>query len=468
MKTVHLMGIGGSGMNSLAGLFVEAGWSVRGSDGPIYPPASDELKKLNVKVVEGYRAENLEPKPDLVVVGNVISKNNPEYDALLKTDIPYTSMAQAIAKYFIADKQSIVVAGTHGKSTTTSLMAFLLNECGEKPGYFVGGIPLNFMKGYQRSLGDYFVIEGDEYDTACFEKTPKFFHYLPRHVILTSIEFDHADIYRDLPHVKEQFYRLMELTPKDGKVIACGDEKNVREVCAGNPHVEFYGLSKENAWHIDQAQDTDMGKKFHVVHRGQPFGWFETKLLGTHNMKNTLACIAMMHSLGMSMDKVRRSLLLFLGVRRRQEFLGEVGDVKFYDDFAHHPTAIHETLNAFLPMKTLRKGRLWAIFEPRSNTVRRRVFEKVLPESFSAADEIILAPVYQKKDQLTSSDLLQPEEVVESMVRMGKKARAAKEMTDIVHWLSQELAAKDVVVFMSNGTIGGVPAQAMKRFAEKK
>lgn len=459
------MGIGGSGMNALAGLFVEAGWQVRGSDGPIYPPASDELKKLNVAVMEGYKPENLQPAPDLVVVGNVISKGNPEYDALIKTSIPFTSMAQAIAKYFIADKQSVVVAGTHGKSTTTSMMAFLLNECGEKPGYFVGGIPLNFMKGYQRSLGDYFVIEGDEYDTACFEKTPKFFHYLPRHLILTSVEFDHADIYKDLAHVKDQFYRLMELIPKGGKVIACGDEKNVRDVCATNRDVEFYGLSKDNDWTIDQSKDTDMGKKFHVVYRGEPFGWFETKLLGAHNMKNTLACIAMMHLLGMSMEKVRQSLMLFLGVRRRQEFLGEVRGVKFYDDFAHHPTAIHETLQAFIPMVKHRKGRLWAIFEPRSNTVRRKIFETVLPQSFSAADEIIFAPVYQKKDQLTSTELLQPEDVVSSMVKMGKRARAAKEMDDIVSWLCDELSAKDVVVFMSNGTIGGVPRRAMERFA---
>ncbi|MCB0308434.1 MAG: UDP-N-acetylmuramate:L-alanyl-gamma-D-glutamyl-meso-diaminopimelate ligase [Bdellovibrionales bacterium] len=471
MKTVYLMGIGGSGMVSLAGLFVQKGWKVRGSDGPIYPPASDEIKKLNIKVFEGYDPKNIQGDIDLVVVGNVISFSNPEYQELVKSGLPVTSMSQAITDFFIEDRESIVVAGTHGKSTTTSLMAYLLQEYGAGPGFFIGGVPVNFGQGYQSAKGKYFVIEGDEYDTACFEKTPKFLHYKPRHVILTSIEFDHADIYKDLDQILRQFEKLLQIIPKGGTLIASGDDPNVKRLCAGDSRVQFYGTNEDNDWVLRPIENTSQGKRFQVHHLGQSKGWFETRLFGNHNAKNALACIAMLSSLGFDLKLAQEKCQRFLGIRRRQEFLGEVRGVKFYDDFAHHPTAIRETLLGFLPVKKLAGGKLWAIFEPRSNTVRRRVFEKSLPESFLEADEVIIAPVYQKKDQLQKDDLLRPEEVVKAIVDSQGSARAVGEMKDIEDILFNELKAGDVVVFMSNGDFKGltkVVVRHYQRFIERK
>lgn len=467
MKKIYLMGIGGAGMNALAGLFKERGDDVRGADGPIYPPASDELARLGVEIREGYRPENLAPRPDLVVVGNVISKSNPEYAALTATDIPYTSMAQAIAEYFIEDRESIVIAGTHGKSTTTSLTAFLLDACGEKPGYFVGGIPLNFQRAYRASGGKYFVIEGDEYDTACFEKTPKFFHYRPRHVVLTSVEFDHADIYRDLDHVKEQFDRLVDLVPPSGKILACGDEANVRAVCKKRADVAYYGLGEGCDWRAVGVEDLPRGKRFEIRHRDRSHGFFETTMIGEHNVKNALGSLALLLTLGVDAEKLRAALPRFAGVRRRQEFLSGAGGALFFDDFAHHPTAIRETLAAFLPVKKHSGGRLWALFEPRSNTVRRRVFEKVLPQSFAEADEIILSPVYQKKDALAADELLQPDEVVASLQAMGKRARSPATMEEIEETLVREVRPGDVVVFMTNGTFGGIARRVVDRIAAR-
>ncbi|HLG20392.1 MAG TPA: Mur ligase family protein, partial [Bdellovibrionota bacterium] len=364
-KTVHLMGIGGTGMVSLAGMFQETGWNVRGSDSKIYPPTSTELERLKIPVAEGYKPENLQPPPDLVIVGNVVSRGNPEVEALLKTSIPYTSMAQALAKYFLEGRRSVVVAGTHGKTTTTSLLAWILLKGGRDPGLFVGGMPKNFGQGYRIGSGEPFVVEGDEYDTAFFEKSPKFLHYTPQDVIITSIEFDHADIYRDLDHVIEQFEKLVALLPKEGTLLAWGGSDTVKKICSkrkdGEP--QYYGCDSCHDWRALDTRVTSTGTAFDVEYQGKILTHIESPLLGKHNVLNAVAAIGMATKLGVNPEDSLKAVSTFEGIRRRQEFLGEARGVRVYDDFAHHPTAVAETLAAFRPMADARKGRLWAIYE---------------------------------------------------------------------------------------------------------
>ena len=469
MKTVHLMGIGGSAMASLAGMFVEKGWKVRGSDTNVYPPASLELARLGVEVREGFRPENLEPRPDLVVVGNVISRGNSEVEALLKTDIPFTSMVHALRDHFLTGRKSVVVCGTHGKTTTTSLLAWVLDQAGFDPGLFVGGIPIDYGRGFKLGKNGPFVVEGDEYNTAFFEKTPKFLHYKPDSAIVTSIEFDHADIYRDLPHVVEQFEKLVSILPSEGTLVACGESQTVRNVCsrAKVADLRWYGPSAHNDWRPMNFQIAPDGTKFDLVVRGKTLTQIHLPLFGRYNVGNAVAVLAMAEALGVAPDVAKKAIATFKGVRRRQEFLGESRGVKIYDDFAHHPTAIAETLAAFTPLAKASKGKLWAIFEPRSNTVRRRVFQKILPESFLLADEVILAPVYQKKDALGSEQLLQPKEVAESICGRGGKAQAAASNDEIVERLGREVQPGDVVVFMSNGSFGGIPRQVLEKIKAK-
>ncbi len=466
MKSVHLMGIGGTGMVSLAGLFTELGWKVRGSDANVYPPASTELARLGVEVREGYRPENLEPRPDLVVVGNVITRKNPEAETLLSSGIKYTSMAQALADYFFVDRRSVVVAGTHGKTTTTSLLAWILDQAGQSPGLFVGGIPLNFGQGYRLGSGKPFVVEGDEYDTAFFEKTPKFLHYKPCDCIVTSIEFDHADIYRDLAHVVEQFEKLMAILPEKGILVANGDSEIVRKVVEKRKggDTRFYGFGEENAWRPSRISVMAKGTRFDVECRGKKVCTVDSLMLGNHNIANTVAAIALIDGLGVSPEVAAKGVTTFKGVKRRQEFVGEARGIRIYDDFAHHPTAIAETLAAFSPMAKAAGGKLWAVFEPRSNTVRRRVFQDLLPESFSLAQEVLLSPVYKKADSLTDRELLSPDEVAQSITNRGRKARATKSNEEIVEILKNEARSGDTVLFMSNGSFGGIPVRTLEAF----
>ncbi len=468
MKTVHLMGIGGSGMTSLAGMFRELGWNVRGSDQKVYPPASDLLASLNISVMEGYHADNLVPSPDLVVVGNVISRSNPEAQALLASEIPYLSMPQALCEYVLKDRASVVVSGTHGKSTSSSLMSWLLEEGGANPGFFVGGVPKNFGSGFRVGKGKYFVFEGDEYDTAFFEKTPKFLHYQPKHVILTSVEFDHADIYRDLDHVMEQFIRLLDILPKEGCVIACGDDENVRKVCetGSSAPILFYGIQEINEWQARNVQTTEKGTAFDVFFKQKFETHLESSLIGRHNVSNVLACYAMGRDLGFSASKLSHGVETFKGVRRRQEFLGEVKGVQFFDDFAHHPTAISETLKGFIPRAKMRKGRLWAVLEPRSNTLRRKVFQEVLPQSLAFADEIVIAPVFQKQDSLDALDQLDPKALVKTLEKERKSAYAPNDHEELLSFVLSKVKKGDVVVFMSNGSFSDVPRKTLRRLEQ--
>ncbi len=460
MKTVHFMGIAGLGMTALAGMFQAKGWKVRGSDGKLYPPSSLELEKMKISVVKGFRAGNLDPPPDLVVVGNVIPRSNPEAQALLASSIPFLSLPHALSEHFLKGKDRVVVAGTHGKTTTSSLLAWIFKVAGCDPSLFVGGIPLNFGRGWRLGQGLPFVVEGDEYDTAFFEKTPKFLHYGACHAVISSIEFDHADIYRDLDHVKQQFEKFASSLPKQGRLVACGDDETVVELCKRHhpSALEFYGLGPSNDWQANNLQATSQGVAFELKRAGEVLARIESPLLGAHNVRNTLACAAMSHALGIQAEAIREGIATFRGVSRRQEFLGEFDGVRLFDDFAHHPTAIAATLAAFEPVARAAGGKLWAVFEPRSNTVRRRIFQKELPKSFGKADEVLLTPVYEKKDALSSNELLDTKAVAASLSK-GKKRGRALELSEIVNVLVRETKVNDTVVFMSNGDLGGIPSQ---------
>lgn len=465
MKTVHLMGIGGSAMACLAGMFKDIGWNVQGTDGKIYPPASTMLEKLGIKTFEGYDAKNLHPHPDLVVVGNVISRPNPEAQEVLKLNLPYLSMPQALEKYFLQGHRRVVITGTHGKTTTTSLMTWILDVCGRKPGFFVGGMPLNFGQGFRVGSGTEFVLEGDEYDTAFWEKTPKFLHYGAQHVIMTSVEFDHADIYRDLDHVIEQFVKLVSIIPADGSLTACGESDLVKSIASKYSKTKLYGFSSDHDLNAQNIKSTASGMSFDLYRKSEFVRTIQSPLLGKHNVLNTLACISMSESLGLQLDKVIDAIGSYRGVKKRQEKIGEIGGVVVYEDFAHHPTAIVETIGAFVPMARARKGKLWALFEPRSNTVRRKIFQDVLPKSFMQADEIVMANVFKKADSLSKDESLDPLDVVNHLKSQGKSARYL-ETQDIVPTLVPLVKKGDVVLFMSNGDFQNNPRKLIAALEE--
>lgn len=464
MKTVHLLGIGGSAMACLAGMFKDIGWNVQGTDGKIYPPASTMLEKLGIKVFEGYGPQNLKSKPDLVVVGNVISRPNPEAQEMVRLNLPHVHMCQALEQYFLQGHRRVVITGTHGKTTTTSLMTWILDVAGRKPGFFVGGMPANFGQGFRVGCGKEFVLEGDEYDTAYWEKTPKFLHYGAQHVIMTSVEFDHADIYRDLDHVIEQFEKLVKIIPADGSLTACGESELVKKIASKYSKVKFYGFSKEFDFNAQNIRDTASGVSFDLYRKSEKVRTIESPMLGKHNVLNALACLSMSESLGLSMDKAVEAIQTFRGVKKRQEKIGEAKGVVVFEDFAHHPTAIAETIDAFLPMAKARGGKLWALFEPRSNTVRRKVFQDVLPKSFMKADEIVMANVFKKADSLSKDESLDPQDVVNQLIRDGKSARYL-ETQDIVPTLVKLVQAGDVVLFMSNGDFQNNPRQLISELS---
>ncbi|MCB0327832.1 MAG: UDP-N-acetylmuramate:L-alanyl-gamma-D-glutamyl-meso-diaminopimelate ligase [Bdellovibrionales bacterium] len=458
-KTVHLMGIAGSAMTSLAGMFLELGWKVQGSDQNFYPPSSEILKELGVKTFQGFSPEHLIHHPaDLVVIGNVISRSNPEAQYVLQQKIPYQSMSAALYEYFLSSKERFVITGTHGKTTTTSLLAWIFTVAQRDPGFFLGGSPLNFDAGYRVGKGKEFAIEGDEYDTAFFEKTPKFLHYGPQYVAITSIEFDHADIYRDLQHIQDQFFALLGIIPASGCILAHRDDPNVCNVVEHSKRqVTWYGLDDRKGYHVRDVRDTEIGKAYSVYNCEEKLFSVEAPLLGFHNVKNVLAATGLAMAAQVSPKQIKQAIESFRGVKKRQQKIGEAQKVSIYEDFAHHPTAIEETINAFVPMTRARGGKLWAIFEPRSNTTRRNIFQERFPQSFEKADHIILASVFRKNDALSEDDLLKPSLIVDRLKAKGKDAYTFDQSVDILVHLKKNVQSQDVVVFMSNGNFQNLP-----------
>ncbi|HEX6905977.1 MAG TPA: UDP-N-acetylmuramate:L-alanyl-gamma-D-glutamyl-meso-diaminopimelate ligase, partial [Terriglobales bacterium] len=392
-RHIHLIGVCGTAMASLAGMLKQRGFKVTGSDAAAYPPMSDFLAGLGVPVAQPYAEANLQPHPDLVVVGNAISRGNVELEYLLDHRIPYCSLPQILHDEFLRGREVIVIAGTHGKTTTTSMLAWIFQSAGKRPAFLVGGIAENFGSSFALGDGGHFIIEGDEYDTAFFDKGPKFLHYFPDSVILTSVEFDHADIYKDLEAVKTAFKRLVNLVPRRGRIIAYEGNANVSEcVSKALCPVERYGTNHA-AWQIANLQLEPQHTHWSVLREGRHWTDFDFPLAGEYNVLNATAAAAMAVACGISEAQIAQALKTFKSVKRRLEVKAEVNGVTIIDDFAHHPTAIAETIKALRARYPGR--RLWAILEPRSNTLRRNVLQNDLAQSLATADEIVVARVFR-------------------------------------------------------------------------
>ncbi|MGC1783690.1 MAG: UDP-N-acetylmuramate:L-alanyl-gamma-D-glutamyl-meso-diaminopimelate ligase [Acidobacteriaceae bacterium] len=458
-KHIHLIGICGSAMASLAGLLQLCGWRVTGSDNASYPPMSDLLARLQIPVAQPFSEANLEPCPDLVIVGNAISRGNPEVEFVLDQRIPFSSLAAIIHQEFLIGRESLVVAGTHGKTTTTSMLAWIYETAAGKypelaPSFLIGGIAENFGSSFALRPTLPFILEGDEYDTAFFDKGPKFLHYFPDALILTHVEFDHADIYADLASVKTAFKRLVNLVPRRGRIVAFDASENVTE-CVGRAFctVERYGFAADSYWRIVELATNRHGSRWKIEQNGTPWLEIEIPVIGEHNVLNATAAAALAAGQGLNKDCIRRALASFLSVKRRLELIAEVGGVMIIDDFAHHPTAIRETLRALRLQYPA--SRLWAVLEPRSNTLRRNVFEHDLTESLVLADEIVLASVYQAAN-IPAEQILHPERVVRSLREAGRSALQLPDATTIVEYLGAHVRRGDVVAILSNGGFDGI------------
>ena len=459
VRRIHLMAICGTGMGAFAGLLKAAGYDVRGSDAGIYPPMSTQLQEQKIPMMDGFRAENLDWQPDLVVVGNAIRKINPENQALLDSGLAYASFPETLSELFLKTRHPVVVAGTHGKTTTSSIIAHCLDQlAGASTGFLIGGVLLNFGRNFRPGEdGGFFVVEGDEYDTAWWDKVPKFIHYRPRSTILTSVEFDHADIYRDLDHVREAFTMLVELIPADGVLFACADGEHVpplADPCAAP--VEYYSTKGDvrAAWQgriIDADRD---GMTFEVLRQGELLGRFRSSLIGEHNLANLVAVVGLLTWHGYGAADIAEALATFQGVRRRQEIFGEPRGITLIDDFAHHPTAVAVTIDA----TRLRFGsdrRLWVIFEPRTNTTRRNIFQEQYGRAFDGCDVLLVAPVHLA-GSLAEDERFDPDKLVADAREGGVDARQATSVDDIVADLAARARPDDVVLILSNGGFGGI------------
>jgi UDP-N-acetylmuramate: L-alanyl-gamma-D-glutamyl-meso-diaminopimelate ligase len=458
---IHLIAVGGVAMATFAAMLKERGYKVSGSDQGVYPPMSDFLARAGITVMQGYRAENLNPAPDLVIVGNAVSRTNPEVAALLASRVPYVSFPQALAELFLADKRSLVIAGTHGKTTSTALLGWVLEKAARRPNVLLGGISRNFDQGYRLGSGEFFVIEGDEYDTAFFDKGPKFLHYRPQGVIMNAIEFDHADIYRDLDHVKQAFARLLAIVPDGAPIVVCSDFPAALDVAhaAQKPFTTF-GFSTQADWQVRDVHDDGTHVHFTVTHQQHEIARFVTPLLGKMNVRNALGVTALCCGLGLPAGDLVPGFASFLGVERRQELIGDAQGVTIIDDFAHHPTAVMVTIEAVRMRYPQR--RLWAVFEPRSNTCRRRVFQQPLVNALALADGIVIGPVFTKpQDPIVTEELFSPAELTADLQQLGKAAHAGQGTEEILSFLTGQCRSGDVVLVMSNGAFGGLPRKLL-------
>lgn len=454
-RKVHVMGIGGTAMAAIAGMFRQAGWEVRGSDtARPYPPMSVLLDDLGIPVMHPYHGRNLRWSPDLVVVGNVIRKTNPEAETLLASDLPYVSMPQALSAHFLKGRRSLVVAGTHGKTTVSSLLAHLLNGQGLDPSYMIGGIPLDFGTNCRLGSGPDFVVEGDEYDTAFFDKGPKFLHYRPDAAIINNVEFDHADIFRDLDHVIETFRSLAHLVP-DGAplVVPAGDPNCERALRGTRARVVTFGLDA-GTWRPEGVTWARGRVAFELVRDGTAMGAFDSPMLGDHNLVNTVAALALLHEVGSVAPGLPTALSSFKGIRKRQEVKGFEGGVTVMDDFAHHPSAVRETLRA------VRKGhpgaRVIALFEPESNTSRRAVFQEDYVAAFGEADRVLFTTPLEKPDGLRPEERIDMERLCADLVAGGVEATLIADMDELARTAAREARPGDVVLGMSGRDFHGV------------
>ncbi len=419
---IHLLGIAGSAMAPVAGMLKERGFRVTGTDVNVYPPASTLLDSLGIAWNEGFREENLKPAPDLAVIGNATSRGNPEVEYILDQKIPYCSMPQLIEDFFIPGHTSVVVAGTHGKTTTTAMLAWIFHVAGRRPNFLIGGVAPNFGdRSYGLGGGEEFIIEGDEYDSAFFDKGPKFLHYHPDELIFTSLEYDHADIYPDLASIELQFRRLVNLVPRRGRIVVWGESPTLKAAVAkAFCPVETFGLAPECDWYAGDLLWHDNATEFRVGLSRQGSHAHPYALAGRHNVLDALAAIALAYGRGVECEAIERAFASFQSVRRRMEIKGEAGGVLVVEDFAHHPTAIRLTLEA---ARTRWPGRrIWAAIEPRSNTMRRKVFQDALPEALAIADGVLIGPV-NRAQLLSDEDRLSPDAIAENLREHGRAAK---------------------------------------------
>jgi UDP-N-acetylmuramate: L-alanyl-gamma-D-glutamyl-meso-diaminopimelate ligase len=460
-KHIYLIGICGTAMASLAGMLRQRGFRVSGSDAAAYPPMSDFLAHLGIAVAQPFDARNLEPAPDLVVVGNAISRGNPELEHLLDQRIPFCSLPQLLHDEFLRGKDVLVVAGTHGKTTTTSMLAWIFHTAGLQPSFLIGGIAENFGSSFHVGQGKHFLLEGDEYDTAFFDKGPKFLHYFPDAVILTSVEFDHADIYNDLDAVETAFKRLVNLIPRRGRIVAfdglAGDAAGSAslERCLSKAFcpVERYGAGERADWRITNLRLQPDRTLWTVLHQGRAWADLEFPLAGEYNVWNATAAAAMAAAYGISKEEIAAALKTFKSVKRRLEVKAQVNGITIVDDFAHHPTAIAVTLKALRARYA--GARLWAIVEPRSNTLRRRVLQSDLAASLTLADEVVIANVF-RSDAVPENERLSLPELLDDVHKRGTHARLIADADEIVRVVAPEMRSGDVVAILSNGGFAGI------------
>jgi UDP-N-acetylmuramate: L-alanyl-gamma-D-glutamyl-meso-diaminopimelate ligase len=468
-KHIHLSGICGTAMASLAGLLQLQGHRITGSDKAAYPPMSDLLDELGIPIMEPYAEANLEPAPDLVVIGNALSRGNPEIERVLDERIPFTSMAALLREEFLVGRESLVVAGTHGKTTTTSMLAWIYQVAASEnpalePSFLIGGVAENFGTSFQLRPTRTFIVEGDEYDTAFFDKGPKFLHYFPDSLILTHVEFDHADIYVDLEAVKTAFKRLVNLVPRRGLIVAYDGNANVSE-CVERAlcRVERYGFAEASDWRIQNLRHEDGLTRWEVWRAGALWAELEMSLAGEHNALNATVAAALAFGQGVSKEAICAAMASFKSVKRRLEIRAQIGGVTIIDDFAHHPTAIRETLRALRSVYP--NARLWAVLEPRSNTLRRKVLQADLVASLRLADRVAMAGVYQQQ-RIPEDERLHPEDVVEALNAAGTPAELYPDVDAIVNSIAPQLRSGDVVAILSNGGFDGIYEKLPARLKE--
>ncbi|PID73500.1 MAG: UDP-N-acetylmuramate:L-alanyl-gamma-D-glutamyl-meso-diaminopimelate ligase [Desulfobacterales bacterium] len=462
---IHLIAVCGAGMGALAGLLHSRGCRVTGSDAGVYPPMSEFLAERGIAVTRGFSGENLIPRPDLVIVGNAVRRDNPEALALAGARIPYCSMPQAV-NHFMGDGRDIcLVTGTHGKTTTSSLLSVVLDQAGRSPSFFIGGIVRDFGTNCRMGSGPELVVEGDEYDTAFFDKGPKFLHYTPRVCVITGIEFDHGDIYRDISHIESVFARLLERIPGDSLCVIGSDTPSARRLAAAaRCRVEWFGDRPEDDWRADKITAGNGRTRFGIWHKNDLYGRFETGLMGRHNLMNVLACAAAAHDLGASPEAVCAALSDFQGVRRRQEIRGRENGVTVMDDFAHHPTAVRETIRAVRP--SVPDGRLLAVFEPRTNTSMRNIFQDAYAAALSEADAVYLR-VPNRIRRIPEGERFSVDRLAADLGDGGTGARCFPDTDGIVRAVTEAARPGDLVLVMSNGGFDDIHRKLLAGLREK-
>jgi len=461
IRTVHFTGIGGTAMAATAAAMRDKGFEVTGSDQNVYPPTSTFLERREIEVMQGYTEQNLSHGPDLVVIGNAISRGNPEAEAVLDKKMRYCSLPELLKEFFMRGKRSLVVAGTHGKTTTSSLLAWVFEHNGLNPSFLIGGIPTNFGQGARFTDSEWFIIEGDEYDTAFFDKRSKFVHYLPEVAVINNLEFDHADIFTDLAQIQTSFRHFINLIPRNGLLLGNGDDANLQCLLdVDHCPVKRFGLGEVNSVRVLDMKLGPTASEFEL-----PSFKFHINQVGELNVRNALAVVACAKHFGLKNSQIQSALETFKGIKRRLEIRGIAGGVTVVDDFGHHPTAIRESIKAL--RARFKRQKLWAVFEPRSNTTRRNVFQKELGAAFEEADAVVIAEV-ARMEQIPVEERLDPQQLMEDIRGQGKAAAYLPGVDAIVEHVAASVQGDDVVCVFSNGGFGNIHQKLLDRLAGQR